>query len=333
MIRIRVLASSERARADGTCEPATSLRFSTVSLRWNKLPSEIRDAMESSGVMLVVGDDPYSVARCDQDKGISTSAKPHRKTSSHHETQSEKISHYGNSSREPFRMPRAIEKDDCFTCTSKKRHCDRQLHHCKTCEESSDICRYPIILRWRRGEPTTRRKRQTLAKSKQYLSQLSHNNLLGDAQMQRAQHMLNMLPATDTCLEPYAPVFSPDKLERDASSSTYAMTIWPDLVGASETPSTATSSVTPSIMDPVFGEDDCVSPASTLLQVSDLIMTQEPLTDCVEEVSAQEFDNVELLPLTGQWTSHSLSYQHMHLTRPGEISSLFDICRYSHRCC
>ena len=54
----------------------------------------------------------------------------------------------------PLPLPRrtnslALEKSDCYTCSQRKRKCDRKRRQCGTCESFDNTCiGYPVRLRW-----------------------------------------------------------------------------------------------------------------------------------------------------------------------------------------
>lgn len=225
-------------------------------------------------------------------------------------------------------MPRAIEKDDCFTCAANSRLCDRQLHRCRTCTDSSEVCRYPVSLRWR-IEPSSRRKRPILARSRPRRVQSTSVKRADTSEIPQTPIPLS---AINTPTEIYSSSFDPIVPEEDTDSAVQDFPLWSALSEADEGQLMAAGS---SINDVSLNIANEVSiPPPTVLDVSDcLITTTTTTTNASANSLGEKSSGPSSLPAaaaaaaaTHGWSPNAQFYQDANLTKPFEISSLLDLC-------
>lgn len=227
------------------------------------------------------------------------------------------------------KMPRAIEKDDCFTCAANSRLCDRQLHRCRTCTDSSEVCRYPVSLRWR-IEPSSRRKRPILARSRPRRVQSTSVKRSDTSEVPQTPISLS---AINTPTEIYSSSFDPIVPEEDTDSAVQDFPLWSALSEADEGQLMAAGSSVNDVSLNIANEtSNPPLPPPTVLDVSDCLITT--ITTSTTNASANSLGEKSsgpcLLPVaaaaTHGWSPNAQFYQDANLTKPFEISSLLDLC-------
>lgn len=228
-------------------------------------------------------------------------------------------------------MPRAIEKDDCFTCAANSRLCDRQLHRCRTCTDSSEVCRYPVSLRWR-IEPSSRRKRPILARSRPRRVQSTSVKRSDTSEVSQTPTSLS---AINTPTEIYSSSFDPIVPEEDTDSAVQDFPLWSALSEADEGQLIAAGSSVDDISLNIANEtSNPPLPPSTVLDVSDCLITTTTTstTDASANSLGEKSSGPSSLPAaaaaaaTHGWSPNAQFYQDANLTKPFEISSLLDLC-------
>lgn len=227
-------------------------------------------------------------------------------------------------------MPRAIEKDDCFTCAANSRLCDRQLHRCRTCTDSSEVCRYPVSLRWR-IEPSSRRKRPILARSRPRRVQSTSVKRSDTSEIPQTPISLS---AINTPTEIYSSSFDPIVPEEDTDSAVQDFPLWSALSEADEGQLMAAGSSVNDVSLNIANETSHPPvPPPTVLDVSDcLITTTTTTTDASANSLGEKSSGPSSLPAaaaaaaTHGWSPNAQFYQDANLTKPFEISSLLDLC-------
>lgn len=229
-------------------------------------------------------------------------------------------------------MPRAIEKDDCFTCAANSRLCDRQLHRCRTCTDSSEVCRYPVSLRWR-IEPSSRRKRPILARSRPRRVQSTSVKRSDTSEIPQTPISLS---AINTPTETYSSSFDPIVPEEDTDSAVQDFPLWSALSEADEGQLMAAgSSVNDASLNIASETSDPLLPPPTVLDVSDCLITTTTTTTTNASANSlgEKSSGPSSLPAaaaaataTHGWSPNAQFYQDANLTKPFEISSLLDLC-------
>lgn len=223
-------------------------------------------------------------------------------------------------------MPRAIEKDDCFTCAANSRLCDRQLHRCRTCTDSSEVCRYPVSLRWR-IEPSSRRKRPILARSRPRRVQSTSVKRSDTSEIPQTPISLS---AINTATEIYSSSFDPIVPEEDTDSAVQDFPLWSALSEADEGQLMAAgSSVNDASLN--IANETSHPPVPTVLDVSDCLITTTTTTNASANSLGEKSSGPSSLPAaaaaaTHGWSPNAQFYQDANLTKPFEISSLLDLC-------
>lgn len=229
-------------------------------------------------------------------------------------------------------MPRAIEKDDCFTCAANSRLCDRQLHRCRTCTDSSEVCRYPVSLRWR-IEPSSRRKRPILARSRPRRVQSTSVKRSDTSEVPQTPISLS---AINTPTEIYSSSFDPIVPEEDTDSAVQDFPLWSALSEADEGQLMAAGSSVNDVSLNIANEtSDPPLPPPAVLDVSDCLITTTTTTtttDASANSLGEKSSGPSSLPAaaaataTHGWSPNAQFYQDANLTKPFEISSLLDLC-------
>lgn len=225
-------------------------------------------------------------------------------------------------------MPRAIEKDDCFTCAANSRLCDRQLHRCRTCTDSSEVCRYPVSLRWR-IEPSSRRKRPILARSRPRRVQSTSAKRSDTSELPQTPISLS---AINTPTEIYSSSFDPIVPEEDTDSAVQDFPLWSALSEADEGQLMAAGSSVNDVSLNIANETSNPPPHPTVLDVSDCLITTTTTTTTATNASANSLGEKSSGPsslpaaATHGWSPNAQFYQDANLTKPFEISSLLDLC-------
>lgn len=222
-------------------------------------------------------------------------------------------------------MPRAIEKDDCFTCAANSRLCDRQLHRCRTCTDSSEVCRYPVSLRWR-IEPSSRRKRPILARSRPRRVQSTSVKRSDTSEVPQTPISLS---AINTPTEIYSSSFDPIVPEEDTDSAVQDFPLWSALSEADEGQLMAAGSLVNDVSLNIANETSHPPPA-TVLDVSDCLITTTSTVNASANSLGEKSSGPSSLPAaaaaTHGWSPNAQFYQDANLTKPFEISSLLDLC-------
>lgn len=225
-------------------------------------------------------------------------------------------------------MPRAIEKDDCFTCAANSRLCDRQLHRCRTCTDSSEVCRYPVSLRWR-IEPSSRRKRPILGSRPRRVQSSSVKR----SDTSEVSQTPISLSAINTPTETYSSSFDPIVPEEDTDSAVQDFPLWSALSEADEGQLMAAGSLVNDASLNIADETSIPPPA--VLDVSDCLITTTTTstTDASADSLGEKSSGPSSLPAaaataaaTHGWSPNAQFYQDANLTKPFEISSLLDLC-------
>lgn len=222
-------------------------------------------------------------------------------------------------------MPRAIEKDDCFTCAANSRLCDRQLHRCRTCTDSSEVCRYPVSLRWR-IEPSSRRKRPILARSRPRRVQSTSAKRSDTSEVPQTPISLS---AINTPTETYSSSFDPIVPEEETDSAVQDFPLWSALSEADEGQLMAAGSSVNDVSLNIANEIS--NPPPAVLDVSDCLITTTS-TDASANSLGEKSSGPSSLPAaataaaTHGWSPNAQFYQDANLTKPFEISSLLDLC-------
>lgn len=222
-------------------------------------------------------------------------------------------------------MPRAIEKDDCFTCAANSRLCDRQLHRCRTCTDSSEVCRYPVSLRWR-IEPSSRRKRPILARSRPRRVQSTSVKRSDTSEVPQTPISLS---AINTPTEIYSSSFDPIVPEEETDSAVQDFPLWSALSEADEGQLVAAGSSINDVSLNIANETSHPPPA--VLDVSDCLITTTTTTNASADSLGEKSSGPSSLPAaaataTHGWSPNAQFYQDANLTKPFEISSLLDLC-------
>lgn len=225
-------------------------------------------------------------------------------------------------------MPRAIEKDDCFTCAANSRLCDRQLHRCRTCTDSSEVCRYPVSLRWR-IEPSSRRKRPILARSRPRRVQSSSAKRSDTSELPQTPISLS---AINTPTEIYSSSFDPIVPEEETDSAVQDFPLWSALSEADEGQLMAAGSLVNDVSLNIA--DGTSHPPPAVLDVSDCLITTTTTTTTNASANSlgEKSSGPSSLPAaaaataTHGWSPNAQFYQDANLTKPFEISSLLDLC-------
>lgn len=229
-------------------------------------------------------------------------------------------------------MPRAIEKDDCFTCAANSRLCDRQLHRCRTCTDSSEVCRYPVSLRWR-IEPSSRRKRPILARSRPRRVQSTSVKRSDTSEIPQTPISLS---AINNPTETYSSSFDPIVPEEDTDSAVQDFPLWSALSEADEGQLMAAGSSVNDVSLNIANETSHPPPPPAVLDVSDCLITTTTTTTTVNASAnslGEKSSGPSSLPAaaaaaaaTHGWSPNAQFYQDANLTKPFEISSLLDLC-------